>query len=135
MCLGYFAIILDGTVLNVAVPTIRADLGSSLAGAQWVLNGYTLTLAALLLSSGVVGDRIGLRRTFIAGVVLFTLASAGCAAAPNLPVLVVTRAAAFTPHMRIALALLVVVDAAGIIAGLLAGRASEVRRTADQQAG
>ena len=52
ICLGYFAIILDGSVLNVAVPAIRADLGSTMSGAQWVLNAYTLTLAALLLTAG-----------------------------------------------------------------------------------
>ena len=60
ICLGYFAIILDGSVLNVAVPAIRADFRGSLAGAQWVLNAYTLTLAGLLLTAGALGDRIGL---------------------------------------------------------------------------
>ncbi|HEY3502651.1 MAG TPA: MFS transporter [Actinocatenispora sp.] len=91
VCLAYFAIILDGGVLNVAVPTIRGDLGSSMAGAQWVLNGYTLTLAALLLSAGALGDRLGLRRTLLAGVVVFTLASAACAAAPGTGVLIAAR--------------------------------------------
>ncbi|HUO74119.1 MAG TPA: MFS transporter [Solirubrobacteraceae bacterium] len=68
ICLGYFAIILDGSVLNVAVPAIRADLHASIAGAQWVLNAYTLTLAGLLLTAGALGDRIGLRRIFLFGV-------------------------------------------------------------------
>ncbi|MBO0689832.1 MAG: MFS transporter, partial [Candidatus Dormibacteraeota bacterium] len=62
ICLGYFAIILDGSVLNLAVPVIRRDLGSTMAGAQWVLNAYTLVLAALLLTAGALGDRIGHRR-------------------------------------------------------------------------
>jgi MFS transporter, DHA2 family, methylenomycin A resistance protein len=91
ICLGYFAIILDGSVLNVAIPAIRKDLHSSLASAQWVLNGYTLTLAGLLLTSGALGDRIGLRRMFVGGVALFTAASAACAAAPSVPVLIAAR--------------------------------------------
>jgi MFS transporter, DHA2 family, methylenomycin A resistance protein len=91
ICLGYFAIILDGSVLNVAIPAIRKDLHSSLASAQWVLNGYTLTLAGLLLTSGALGDRIGLRRMFLGGVAVFTAASAACAAAPSVPVLIAAR--------------------------------------------
>ena len=93
VCVAYFAIILDGSVLNVAVPAIRADLGSSMAGAQWVLNGYTLTLAALLLTAGALGDRYGLRRTLLAGIALFTVASAACAAAPDVGVLIAARVA------------------------------------------
>ncbi len=91
ICLGYFAIILDGSVLNVAVPTIRADLHSSLAGAQWVLNAYTLTLAGLLLTAGALGDRIGLRRMFLFGASLFTAASVACAAAPSILALIAAR--------------------------------------------
>jgi MFS transporter, DHA2 family, methylenomycin A resistance protein len=91
ICLGYFAIILDGSVLNVAIPAIRADLHASLASAQWVLNGYTLTLAGLLLTAGALGDRIGLRRLFLSGVAVFTLASAACALAPSVPVLIAAR--------------------------------------------
>jgi MFS transporter, DHA2 family, methylenomycin A resistance protein len=91
VCLGYFAIILDGSVLNVAVPAIRGELHSSLGGAQWVLNGYTLTLAGLLLTAGALGDRIGLRGMFLSGVVLFTAASAACAAAPNIGALIAAR--------------------------------------------
>src|SRR5436190_10294895 len=91
ICLGYFAIILDGSVLNVAVPAIRAGFHSSLAGAQWVLNAYTLTLAGLLLTAGALGDRIGLRRMFLVGTSLFTAASAACAAAPSIFALIVAR--------------------------------------------
>ncbi|WP_433176449.1 MFS transporter [Actinoallomurus sp. CA-150999] len=91
VCLAYFTIILDGSVLNVAVPAIRDGLGSSMAGAQWVLNGYTLTLAALLLTAGALGDRLGLRRTLLAGVTVFTLASAACALAPTTGVLIGAR--------------------------------------------
>ncbi|GAA4199436.1 MFS transporter [Actinocatenispora rupis] len=91
VCLAYFAIILDASVLNVAVPAIRSGLGASMAGAQWVLNAYTLTLAALLLSAGALGDRTGLRRSLLAGTTLFTLASAACAVAPGTGVLVGAR--------------------------------------------
>lgn len=91
ICLGYFAIILDGSVLNVAVPAIRADFHGSLAGAQWVLNAYTLTLAGLLLTAGALGDRIGLRRMLLVGVGLFTAASAACAAAPSILALIAAR--------------------------------------------
>jgi DHA2 family methylenomycin A resistance protein-like MFS transporter len=92
VCLAYCAIILDGSVLNVAIPTIRDDLGSSMAGAQWVLNGYTLPLAALLLTAGAVGDRLGLRRMLLGGIVVFTAASAACAGAPDAAALVAGRA-------------------------------------------
>jgi MFS transporter, DHA2 family, methylenomycin A resistance protein len=91
ICLGYFAIILDGSVLNVAVPAIRAELHTSLASAQWVLNAYTLTLAGLLLTAGALGDRIGLRGMFLFGVVLFTAASAACAGAPSIDLLIAAR--------------------------------------------
>ncbi len=91
ICLGYFAIILDGSVLNVAVPAIRHDLNASLSGAQWVLNAYTLTLAGLLLTAGALGDRVGLRRMFLLGMTLFTAASAACAAAPSILALIAAR--------------------------------------------
>lgn len=91
LCLGYFAIILDGSVLNVAVPAIRAGFHGSLAGAQWVLNAYTLTLAGLLLTMGALGDRIGLRRMVLVGASVFTAASAACAAAPSILVLIAAR--------------------------------------------
>jgi DHA2 family methylenomycin A resistance protein-like MFS transporter len=92
ICLAYCAIILDGSVLNVAVPTIRHDLGSPMAGAQWVLDGYTLPLAALLLTAGALGDRIGMRRMLLGGIALFTVASAACAAAPDIGALIAARA-------------------------------------------
>src|SRR5436309_15781950 len=91
VCLGYFAIILDGSVLNVAVPAIRHDLHGSLAEAQWVLNAYTLTLAGLLLTAGALGDRIGLRRMFVFGAVTFTGASVACAVAPSVTALIAAR--------------------------------------------
>jgi MFS transporter, DHA2 family, methylenomycin A resistance protein len=91
VCLGYCAIILDGSVLNVALPAIRHDLGHSMAAAQWVLSGYTLALSALLLTAGALGDRIGLRRMLLGGVTLFTAASAACATAPGIGALIAAR--------------------------------------------
>jgi MFS transporter, DHA2 family, methylenomycin A resistance protein len=91
ICLGYFAIILDGSVLNVAIPAIRRDLHGTLSAAQWVLNAYTLTLAGLLLTVGALGDRIGLRRIFLVGAAVFTAASAACAAAPTILALIGER--------------------------------------------
>lgn len=84
---------LDGTVVNVALPTIGAEFGAELAGLQWVLNGYMLTLSALILLSGSLGDRFGRLRIFQLGVVWFALASAFCAAAVNLPMLILARVA------------------------------------------
>lgn len=92
VCLGYFAIILDGSVLNVAVPVIRRELGSTMAGAQWVLNAYTLVLAALLLTAGAMGDRIGHRRLLLGGLGVFTASSAACAVAGTTQALVAARA-------------------------------------------
>ena len=93
VCLAYCAIIVDGSVLNVAIPTIRDHLGGSMSGAQWVLDGYTLPLAALLLTAGALGDRIGLRRMLLGGIIVFTAASVACASAPSVAWLIGARAA------------------------------------------
>ena len=82
---------LDLFIVNVALPSIGADFGGSLARLSWILNGYAIAFAALLIAAGRLGDRIGQRRVFLAGVAVFTLASALCAAAPNLGVLVAAR--------------------------------------------
>jgi EmrB/QacA subfamily drug resistance transporter len=79
--LGSGIAFLDTTVVIVALPSIEADLGLGLGGQQWVVLGYALALSALYLPSGAIGDRLGLRRTFIAGAVLFALASMTCALA------------------------------------------------------
>jgi DHA2 family methylenomycin A resistance protein-like MFS transporter len=84
-------VILDVTIINVAVPAIGRDLGASLTGIQWITDGYTLVFAGLLLTGGALGDRLGNRRVFCAGVAVFTAASAGCALAPSTAVLVGTR--------------------------------------------
>src|SRR3954454_17338944 len=83
---------LDGTVVNVALPRIGADLDAGLTALQWTINAYTLTLAGLLLLGGSLGDRLGRRRIFLVGVIWFTVASAGCALAPTAGVLIAMRA-------------------------------------------
>jgi len=93
ICLGYFMVILDATVVNVALPALGHDLGGGVSGLQWVVDGYTLVFAGLLLSAGSLGDRLGGRRVFTLGLALFTLASAACAAAPSVPLLVAARVA------------------------------------------
>jgi EmrB/QacA subfamily drug resistance transporter len=89
--LGSGMAMLDSTVVNVALPHIGHDLTADLAGLQWTITGYTLTLAALILLGGSLGDRHGRRRIFLAGVVWFAVASALCGVAPNVPVLVAAR--------------------------------------------
>jgi EmrB/QacA subfamily drug resistance transporter len=83
---------LDGTVVNVAVPDIGRDLHASTSALQWILNGYLLTLASLILLGGSLGDRYGRRRIFVLGVGLFTLASLLCAIAPSTELLIFARA-------------------------------------------
>src|SRR4051794_23946184 len=82
---------LDGTVENVALPKIGEDLNASTSALQWILNGYLLTLASLILLGGSLGDRLGRRRVFQAGGALFTLASLLCAVAPSVELLIFAR--------------------------------------------
>ncbi|HTZ91300.1 MAG TPA: MFS transporter [Streptosporangiaceae bacterium] len=89
--LGSSMVLLDSTVVNVALPTIGRHLNASLAGLQWTVTAYTLTLAALILLGGSLGDRAGRRRVFLIGVVWFALASALCGLAPSIGVLVGAR--------------------------------------------
>ncbi|QNG20356.1 MFS transporter [Rhodococcus triatomae] len=89
--LGSSLAMLDGTIVNVALPHIGEDLGASMSGLQWTLSGYTLALAALILLGGALGDRMGRRRIFVIGTVWFAVASALCALAPDVTMLVVAR--------------------------------------------
>src|SRR3954469_8985295 len=89
--LGFFVVTLDATVVNVALPSIRADLGGALTGLQWVVDGYTLMFAALLLTAGALTDRWGARTALGIGVAVFVLASAACTLAPTVTVLVAAR--------------------------------------------
>src|SRR5688572_27490817 len=75
VCLAQFMVILDATVVNVALPSIQRDLGFSAADLQWVINGYTLVFGGFLLLGGRAGDLIGRRKVFVAGLIVFTLAS------------------------------------------------------------
>ncbi|WP_159767297.1 MFS transporter [Streptomyces sp. HM190] len=90
-CTSLLIVSLDNTVLNVALPTLQRDLGASVAGLQWTIDAYTLVLASLLMLAGSTADRIGRKRVFMAGLVVFTLGSALCSLAPNLDALVVFR--------------------------------------------
>ncbi len=87
-CLGFFVAILRATSVNTALPAIRADLGGELSGLQWVLNGYTLVFASLLLTAGALADRFGARRVLLWGLGIFAIASALSAAAPTLAALI-----------------------------------------------
>ncbi|MFG2607820.1 MFS transporter [Streptomyces sp. NPDC048514] len=91
VCAGYFMVILDVTIINVAVPAVGRELSASLTGIQWITDGYTLVFAGLLMTGGALGDRLGNRRVFCSGVAVFTLSSAACAAAPNTAFLVGAR--------------------------------------------
>ena len=89
--LGSAVAFLEATVVNVALPELGRDLGADVAGLQWTINGYMITLAALILLGGSLGDRYGRRRIFNIGIVWFTGTSALCALAPSVEVLVAAR--------------------------------------------
>ena len=90
--LGSGIVFLDGTVVQVAVPAIGDDLGTSLSGLQWTVNAYLVTLSALLLLGGNLGDRFGRRRMFVVGLAGFTFASLLCGLAPSAGFLILARA-------------------------------------------
>lgn len=91
VCAGYFMVILDVTVINVAVPVIGRELSASLTGIQWITDGYTLVFAGFLLTGGALGDRLGNRWIFCCGVAVFTVSSGACALSPSAPFLIVAR--------------------------------------------
>ncbi len=93
MCAGMFLVLLDVTVVNVALPSIGGALGAGPGAVQWVVDAYAVAIAALLLGGGAVSDRMGHRRVVLAGLALFGVASAGCALAPGSETLVAARAA------------------------------------------
>src|SRR4051794_15516638 len=90
--LGSAVVFLDGSVVNVALPAIREDLDSGLAAQQWIVEAYLLTLGSLLLVGGSLGDRLGRRRGFMAGLAAFGGLSALCALAPSPGALIAARA-------------------------------------------
>src|SRR5256714_5988637 len=80
--LGSSMAFIDGTVVNVALPVLQRDFGADVAGLQWVVEAYSVLLAALILVGGALGDHLGRRRIFRAGVLLFTASSVACGLAP-----------------------------------------------------
>src|SRR5277367_5493896 len=90
-CLSLLMVTMDVTIVNVALPSIRHDLNASVAGLQWSIDGYTVVVASFLLLAGSTADRLGRRRTFQAGLVLFSLGSLLCSLAPSTPFLVAFR--------------------------------------------
>ena len=93
MSLALFMVVLDNLIVTVALPSIRADLGASLQQLEWTVNAYTLAFAVTLIPGAALGDRFGRKRTFLAGLALFTASSAAAALAPGAAELVAARAA------------------------------------------
>lgn len=90
--LGLFVGLIDANAINLALPAVRDDLGGGISGAQWTIDAYNITFAAVLLSAGSLGDRFGRRRMLRIGLTVFIVASLACAAAPSLPLLLASRA-------------------------------------------
>ncbi|MEV6111481.1 MFS transporter [Streptomyces sp. NPDC052109] len=90
-CMSLLIVSLDNTVLNVALPSMQRDLHATTSGLQWTIDAYTLVLASLLMLAGSTADRIGRKRVFMAGLVVFSIGSLLCSLAPNLSLLVVFR--------------------------------------------
>ncbi|MFE9442637.1 MFS transporter [Streptomyces sp. NPDC006602] len=90
-CMSLLIVSLDNTVLNVALPSMQKELHASTSGLQWTIDAYTLVLASLLMLAGSTADRIGRKRVFMAGLIVFTIGSALCSVAPDLEMLVVFR--------------------------------------------
>src|SRR6201993_5205621 len=93
LCLGSLMIVLDSTIVNVALPSIKADLNFSATSLAWVVNAYLLTFGGFLLLGGRLGDLFGQRRLFIAGIALFTFTSLLCGLASSKAMLIAARAA------------------------------------------
>ena len=91
VCLGCVVVLLDISIVNVALKPIAAGLGGRLSDLQWIVDAYTVAFASFLLSAGTAGDRFGNRQVFVAGFVIFTIASVVCGAASNLPALIGAR--------------------------------------------
>src|SRR5437588_1190889 len=90
-CMSLLIVGLDSTIVNVALPSIHRSLHASVAGLQWTIDAYTLVLASLLMLAGSTADRVGRRRTFQTGLIVFSVGSLLCALAPSLQLLVASR--------------------------------------------
>ena len=89
--MSLFIVGLDNTIVNIALPSLRTDLGASVSGLQWTIDAYTLVLASLLMFSGSMADRLGRKRIFVSGLAVFSLASLLCSLAPTVELLIVFR--------------------------------------------
>src|SRR3954469_23983780 len=92
VCLGIFILLLDITIVNVALPDIQSELHASLSDLQWVIDAYALSLAALLLTAGSLADLYGRRRVFVIGLLVFTAGSIACGSAHDVFLLQISRA-------------------------------------------
>ena len=92
LCVGVFMLLLDGTIVNIAVPNIMTSLGTGFSEVEWVMNAYLLTFAVLLITSGRLGDLYGRKAMFMAGLSVFSLASLACGLAPSVGFLIAFRA-------------------------------------------
>src|SRR5207302_5378121 len=91
LCTGFLLIVVDMTIVNVALPSIQRDLGFSQSGLAWVINAYQIAFGGLLLLAGRVGDLVGRKRVFLVGLALFTAASVLCGLSFSQPMLIVAR--------------------------------------------
>src|SRR5207249_2358342 len=91
LCMGVLMIVLDATIVNVALPSIQSDLGFSQSGLAWVVNGYLIAFGGLLLLAGRLGDLISRRGVFLVGLAVFSVASLACGAAQSQEMLVAAR--------------------------------------------
>src|SRR5438094_8653377 len=91
VCVAVFMLLLDITVVNVALPDIQRDLHASFTDLQWVIDAYALALAVLVLNAGALSDILGRKRIFIVGLITFSAASLACGLAPSAEVLIVFR--------------------------------------------
>src|SRR3954471_7390846 len=91
MCFALFMVMLDNTVVNVALPKIQKDLGSGVSGLQWIVDAYTLIFASFMLSGGTIGDIYGRKRTFQTGLLVFAGGSLLCGVAPSIGILILGR--------------------------------------------
>src|SRR4051794_21316110 len=92
MCFALFMAMLDNTVVNVALPTISRELGAGVSGLQWIVDGYVLAFASLLLTGGIAGDRYGRKKMFLLGLAIFTTASLACGLSGSTGMLISFRA-------------------------------------------
>src|SRR3990167_8955345 len=91
LCLGFFMVIMDVTIVNIALPSMSKNLHGNISWLQWVVDGYTLTFACLLLSAGNLADRVGAKSTYLLGLILFTIASLACGLLSNFLMLIAMR--------------------------------------------